>query len=71
MQETVTAVSDPPVEQTQVNEPVADKNNSAPGWWNGSGKEIVRATRFWIQYGTVAFAMICITIGAVEALFGR
>jgi hypothetical protein len=44
---------------------------SAPPWWHGSGIEIARATRSWIQYGTVAFAVICIVIGAVEALFGR
>ena len=42
-----------------------------PGWWDGSGIEIARATRSWIQYGTVAFAVICIVIGAVEALLGR
>jgi hypothetical protein len=33
--------------------------------------EIIKATRSWIQYGTVAFAVLCIVIGAVEALFGR
>ena len=43
----------------------------APPRWHGSGIEIARATRSWIQYGTVAFAVICIVIGAVEALFGR
>lgn len=46
-------------------------DRSAPPWWDGSGVEIVRATRSWIQYGTLAFAVICIVIGAVEALFGR
>jgi hypothetical protein len=46
-------------------------DGSAPPWWDVSGVEIVRATRSWIQYGTVAFAVICIVIGAVEALFGR
>jgi hypothetical protein len=46
-------------------------DSSAPAWWDGSGVEIVRATRSWIQYGTLAFAVICIVIGAVEALFGR
>jgi hypothetical protein len=40
-------------------------------WWQGSGIEIARATRSWIQYGTVAFAVICIIIGAVEGLAGR
>jgi hypothetical protein len=46
-------------------------DSSAPPWWDGSGVEIVRATRSWIQYGTLAFAVLCIVIGAVEALFGR
>jgi hypothetical protein len=39
--------------------------------WAGTGIEIARATRSWIQYGTVGFAVICIVIGAVESLFGR
>jgi hypothetical protein len=42
-----------------------------PLLWEGSGIEIVRFTRSWIQYGTVAFAVLCIVIGAVEGLFGR
>jgi hypothetical protein len=40
-------------------------------WLEETGVEIIRATRSWIQYGTVGFAVICIVIGAVEALFGR
>jgi hypothetical protein len=40
-------------------------------WLEEAGVEIIRATRSWIQYGTVGFAVICIVIGAVEALFGR
>lgn len=47
------------------------EENPAPPWWDGSGIEIARATRSWIQYGTVAFAVLCIVIGAVEGLFGR
>jgi hypothetical protein len=35
------------------------------------GPSIIRATRGWIQYGVVGFAVLCIVIGAVEALFGR
>ncbi len=46
-------------------------SNPLSYWWDGAGLEIVRTTRSWIQYGTVAFAVICIVIGAVEALFGR
>jgi len=37
----------------------------------GLGPSIVRATREWIQYGVFGFAVLCIVIGAVEALFGR
>jgi hypothetical protein len=59
-------------EQTQIAERVSlPQDNSAPPWWDGSAIEIARATRSWIQYGTVAFAVICIVIGAVEALVGR
>ncbi len=40
-------------------------------WLHDPWLDIVRATRSWIQYGTVGFAVLCILIGAVEALFGR
>jgi hypothetical protein len=61
-----------PIQQAEVKEQVSIPYEvSALPWWDGSGVEIVRATRSWIQYGTVAFAVICIVIGAVEALFGR
>jgi hypothetical protein len=66
------AVQTETIEQAGVNEQVSIPDDyPAPPWWDGSGIEIVRATRSWIQYGTVAFAVICIIIGAVEALFGR
>ena len=32
---------------------------------------IIHATRTWIQYGVFGFAVFCIVVGAVEALFGR
>jgi xanthine/uracil permease len=32
---------------------------------------VVHLTRTWVQYGIFGFAVICIVIGAVEALFGR
>jgi hypothetical protein len=40
-------------------------------WPDDTGIQIIRATRTWIQYGTVGFAVVCIIIGAVEGLFGR
>jgi hypothetical protein len=32
---------------------------------------VIHLTRTWVQYGIVGFAVLCIVIGAVEALFGR
>jgi hypothetical protein len=72
MEQTVPAVQFDPFEKAEVNEQVSIQEPSpAPPWWEGSGREIARATRSWIQYGTVMFAVMCIVIGAVEALFGR
>jgi len=58
-----------PVEET-VEESIPPAVASST-WLDDTGIEIVRATRSWIQYGTVGFAVVCIIIGAVEALFGR
>ena len=33
--------------------------------------EVLRATRQCVLYGTGGFAVLCILVGAVEALFGR
>ncbi|MGP0076564.1 MAG: hypothetical protein ACLPWF_32010 [Bryobacteraceae bacterium] len=60
--EATTAVSMPPA--------VPEKTLGS-AWLDDTGIEIVRATRSWIQYGTVGFAVLCIIIGAVEALLGR
>jgi hypothetical protein len=32
---------------------------------------VVHLTRTWVQYGIFGFAVLCIVIGAVEAMFGR
>jgi hypothetical protein len=40
-------------------------------WLDATGIPILRATRTWIQYGTVGFAVACILIGAIEGLLGR
>jgi len=32
---------------------------------------VMHATRTWLQYGVVGFAVFFIVVGAVEALFGR
>jgi hypothetical protein len=34
-------------------------------------RDVVRATQSWVQMGTLGFAILCILIGAVEALFGK
>jgi hypothetical protein len=52
-------------------ETTTDQAIPAPIWTEETGIEIIRATRSWIQYGTVGFAVMCIVIGAVEGLFGR
>jgi hypothetical protein len=56
-------------EQEQSNEQVPAERTAY--WLDETGIQILRATRSWIQYGTVGFAVICILIGAVEGLFGR
>ena len=33
--------------------------------------EVIHLTRTWVQYGIFGFAVLCIVIGAMEALFGR
>ncbi len=33
--------------------------------------DVLRFTRTWLQYGIFGFAVFCIVISAVEALFGR
>jgi hypothetical protein len=32
---------------------------------------VFQATRSWIQYGALGFAVLCIIVGAVEGLFGK
>jgi hypothetical protein len=60
-----------------LNEPEHNQHVSIGGTdpWSGglndTGTQIIRATRSWIQYGTVGFAVICIIIGAVKGLLGR
>jgi hypothetical protein len=58
-----------PAEENQAVEPV---NPQPTAYWLGvTGIPILRATRTWIQYGTVGFAVICILVGAIEGLLGR
>jgi hypothetical protein len=67
-----TPVEVDPADQTEVNEQVSIAEiNFAQLWWDETGMEIVRTTGSCVQYGTLAFAVICIVIGAVEALAGR
>jgi hypothetical protein len=59
----------PPTEQDELNESVSAQKTSR--WLDDMGIPILRATRSWIQYGTVGFAVMCILIGALEGLLGR
>ena len=34
-------------------------------------REIIRATHWWVLYGSGGFAVLCILIGALEGLFSR
>jgi hypothetical protein len=34
-------------------------------------EQILRATQWWVLYGSAGFAVLCIMIGAVEGLLGR
>jgi hypothetical protein len=60
-------------EQPNLNQEVREQQQSASilAWPEDAGIQIIRATRSWIQYGTVGFAVFCIVVGAVEALFGH
>jgi hypothetical protein len=59
-------------EQLPLTEEVtAAQEAPASAWPDDTGIQIIRATRSWIQYGTVGFAVFCIIIGALEGLFGR
>jgi hypothetical protein len=69
------SMSAAPVELTGERQPPdavsRQQEHPSPGWLDETSIQIIHATRSWIQYGTVGFAVICIVIGAVEALFGR
>jgi hypothetical protein len=57
------------IEQYESNERVSSDQTGY--WLDETGIPIIRATRTWVQYGTLGFAVFCILIGAVEGLFGR
>jgi hypothetical protein len=60
-------------EQAQAPAEKADPapESSDPRGMDEAGLQIIHFTRSWIQYGTFGFAIACIVIGAVEAIFGR
>jgi hypothetical protein len=59
-------------EQHQLNEQATLlQEDPSTAWPDDMGVQIIRATRSWIQYGTLGFAVICIIIGALEGLFGH
>jgi hypothetical protein len=69
--ETATAhTSIPPQANSAIAEPEEELVNAEFSWFT-DGADLIRATRIWIQYGLVGFTILCILVGAVEALFGR
>jgi len=72
-----TTVSTPDIEGDSAGQAELSEGVSTPAehpafvWPHDTGIQIIRATRSWIQYGTVGFAVICILIGALEGIFGR
>jgi hypothetical protein len=68
-------VPDPPVKLAPVpqaevppEEPEQTESAEAPPYeYIG----VIHLTRTWVQYGIFGFAVLCIVIGAVEALFGK
>jgi hypothetical protein len=51
----------------------ADEGSRAPTSWDrsdGFAIDLAHATRTWIQYGTVGFAVACIVIGAIKGVLG-
>ena len=55
-----------PLLQLQVAEPLLQPDNADAVY-----REIIRTTHQCVLYGSAGFAVLCILIGAVEALFGR
>ena len=52
-------------------EPVEEAAQEFEKTWVEDAVNVLRATRGWIQYGVVGFAILCVVVGAVEALFDR
>ena len=59
-------VSSEPIIPEEDTEPEAARKNEP-----GSYANVVHLTRNWVHAGIFGFAVLCIVIGAVEALFGR
>jgi hypothetical protein len=65
-----------PVEGTNSTEPATSEESETDSETLDTEQEIeaisvIHATRTWVQYGIFGFAVLCIIIGAMEALFGR
>ncbi len=61
----------PPTDDDESPPRLADAGTAEPGVEPLEYVSVIRATRTWIQYGIFGFAVLCIVIGAVEAMFGR
>jgi hypothetical protein len=63
----VQAAADPPAEAPQEELDQTEPAEVQPYEYIG----VIHLTRTWVQYGIFGFAVVCIVIGAIEALFGR
>ena len=57
-------------ESTEPKAEPANVQEATCNWPDGFALEIARATRTWVQYGMLGFAVVCIVIGAVKGLLG-
>lgn len=51
-------------------DPVEEASFALWNWPEGFALDIAHATRTWIQYGMLGFAVVCIVIGAVKGILG-
>jgi hypothetical protein len=68
--QSVQSVTNDPGTPVEAAEPDASSETIAPDQ-SIEAVSVIHATRTWVQYGIFGFAVLCIIIGAMEALFGR
>ena len=63
--------ADPHPVEAETTEATEKPEPQAPITFQQTYREIVRTTGGFVLYGTGGFALLCIIVGAFEALFGR